>query len=143
MYLIGLVDSREYGRRERRERTMAIAQIPQQVASAAKDAAQDFRERAASLKVNQPHWSRSVAVSVLITGVVLLIRGKRKAGLATAVAGAAIALLEEPQEVKAAWKKIPGYIDNGKRFLVRLEGFIEEFSNQGDRLRGLLDKAQR
>lgn len=122
---------------------MAIAQIPQQVASAAKDAAQGIKGRAASLKVNQPHWSRSLAVSVLITGAVLLIRGRRKAGLATAVAGAAIALLEEPQEVKAVWKKIPVYIDSGKRFLVRLEGFIEEFSNQGDRLKGLLGKAQR
>jgi hypothetical protein len=127
---------------QREERTMAIAQIPQQVSSAAKNAAQGIKERAAMLG-KQPPWPRTLAVSALITGAVLLITGRRKAGLAVTAAGAAMALLEEPEEVKTFWRRIPSYIDNGKRLLLRLEGFIEDFSSQGDRVRSLLEKAQR
>jgi hypothetical protein len=122
---------------------MSIAQIPEYVASASKNAAQDIKERAAFLGVKEPHWTRSLAVSALITGAVLLAKGKRKAGLAATVVGAAIALLEEPEEITNAWNRIPSYIDRGKRLIGRLEGFVEELSSQGDKLKRVLDKAQR
>jgi hypothetical protein len=111
---------------------MAMAQIPQQVAS-----------RRAAFSEGEPHWTRSLAIGSLITGTVLLLRGRRKAGLAAAIAGAAIALLEKPEDVGALWRQVPSYLDSGKRLLSRLEGLVEDLSGQGSRLKGLLDRAQR
>ena len=41
-------------------------------------------------------WTRSVAAGTLLTSAILLVLGKRKAALAVAAAGGAVALIEDP-----------------------------------------------
>ncbi|HEX4006743.1 MAG TPA: hypothetical protein VHX60_11250 [Acidobacteriaceae bacterium] len=83
-------------------------------------------------------WTRSVAAGSLIVGALLLVSGKRRSGLAVAAAGAAVALLEDPQAVRNVWNSMPGYVRSGQDFLVRVEDFVDELSKQGVRLRSVL-----
>lgn len=121
---------------------MAIVQIPQQIASSAKGAAQELKDRVGQLRSVDKCWTRTAAVGSLITGAVLLAQGKRKAGIAATTVGAAFILLEDPKDAKALWDSIPGHLDNGKRLLNRFENFIEELSAQGGKLRSFLEKAE-
>lgn len=117
---------------------MTIAEIPQKIASASKDAAHELQERASSIHWDERPWTRTVAIGSLIAGAILLARGKRRAGAVASVAGAAIALLDHPQEVRTFWRNIPTYIESGKSVLERLEHFFEDLSRQGEKLRKLI-----
>lgn len=81
------------------------------------------------------HWTRGVAAGSLLVGAVLLITGRRKSGLAVAAAGAAVALLENPEAVRDFWDQIPRLLRSSQDFLVRIEDFMEELNKQGIRLR--------
>jgi hypothetical protein len=80
-------------------------------------------------------WTRGVAAGSLVAGAVLLLTGRRKSALAVAAAGAAVALLENPDMVRDAWEAMPRLIRNGQDFLARAEEFIEELEKQGIHLR--------
>lgn len=80
-------------------------------------------------------WTRSVAAGSLIVSALLLVSGKRKSGIAVAAAGAAVALLENPEAVRDVWDSLPRLVRGGQDFLVRLEDFVDELNKQGVRLR--------
>jgi hypothetical protein len=79
-----------------------------------------------------------VAAGSLIVSALLLVSGKRKSGVAVAAAGAAIALLEDPQAVRNAWESMPRFVRAGQDFMVRLEDFVDELNKQGIRLKKVL-----
>jgi hypothetical protein len=108
---------------------MPIAEIPKQISS--------------RIHPQDRRWTRVLAAASLFSGAVLLISGRRKAGLAVATAGTVIAMLEEPESLTTAWATVPAYIETGKRFLGRLEGVVDEISAQGQRVRGLIDRVPR
>ena len=122
---------------------MAIEQIPQQVASTAKEAAEGFRKQVGQIPGNRKYWTRSLAVGSLITGVVLLTQGKRKAGIAVTIAGATAALLEDPEDATELWNNIPHYLESGRRVISRFESFVEELSSQSSHIRSFLENAKR
>jgi hypothetical protein len=80
-------------------------------------------------------WTRSVAAGSLLVGAILLITGRRKSALAVAAAGAAVALLENPEAVRDFWDQVPRLLRSSQDFLVRIEDFMEELNKQGVRLR--------
>jgi hypothetical protein len=83
-------------------------------------------------------WTRTVAAGSLVAGAVLLISGRRKSALAVAAAGAAVALLENPEMVREAWESMPRLVRTGQDFLSRVEDFVEELNKQGIRLRKVI-----
>ncbi|MGA7521526.1 MAG: hypothetical protein WBW84_03535 [Acidobacteriaceae bacterium] len=80
-------------------------------------------------------WIRTVAAGSLLVGAVLLFAGRRKSALAVAAAGAAVALLENPDAVREFWEQMPRLLRSSQDFLVRIEDFMEELNKQGIRLR--------
>lgn len=84
------------------------------------------------------HWTRSVAAGSLVASALLLITGRRKSGIAVAVAGAAVAMLENPEAVRDVWNSMPRFVRASQDFLVRIEDFVEELNRQGIRLRKVL-----
>lgn len=83
-------------------------------------------------------WTRTVAAGSLVVGALLLISGRRKSALAVSAAGAAVALLENPEIVRDAWNSMPRIVRAGQDFLVRIEDFVEELNKQGIRIRKVL-----
>lgn len=80
-------------------------------------------------------WTRGVAAGSLLVGAVLLMTGRRKSGVALAAAGAAVALLENPETVREFWDQVPRMLRSSQDFLVRIEDLMEELNKQGVRLR--------
>jgi len=85
-----------------------------------------------------PDLTHFVAAGTLLAGGALIATGHRRAGIAIAAAGTAIALLEEQEAVKEWWKNLPGYLSDAQDFLDKIEGYLKEASVQGQRLQGLL-----
>jgi hypothetical protein len=85
-------------------------------------------------------WTRSLAAGTLLASAVLLVLGKRKAALAVAAAGGAVALIEDPDGVKKFWNDIPDYVKAGQKLLARVEGLVEQAGEQGGRLMDMLRK---
>ena len=83
-------------------------------------------------------WTRTVAAGSLVVGALLLIAGRRKSALAVSAAGAAVALLENPEIVRDAWEAMPGVIRSGQDFLVRIEDFVAELNKQGQHIKKVL-----
>jgi hypothetical protein len=85
-------------------------------------------------------WTRSLAAGTLLASGVLLALGKRKAALAVAAAGGAVALIEDTDGARRFWNDIPGYVKAGQRALGRVEGLIEQAGEQGERFKDILKK---
>ncbi|HVT97234.1 MAG TPA: hypothetical protein VHE33_06975 [Acidobacteriaceae bacterium] len=83
-------------------------------------------------------WTRTVAAGSLVVGALLLIAGRRKSALAVSAAGAAVALLENPEIVRETWDAMPRVIRSGQDFLVRIEDFVEELNKQGQHIKKVL-----
>jgi len=83
-------------------------------------------------------WTRTVAAGSFVVGALLLIAGRRKSALAVSAAGAAVALLENPEIVRDAWEAMPRVIRSGQDFLVRIEDFVEELNKQGQHIKKVL-----
>ena len=85
-------------------------------------------------------WTRAVAAGSLIAGAYLLFSGRRKAALAAAVAGAAVAALEKPEMVKELWDNTPKYLRAGQDFLLRAEDVVEDLRKKSIKLREMVSK---
>lgn len=91
--------------------------------------------------VKETPWPRAVAAGSLLAGAYLLFTGRRKAALAAAVAGAAVAALERPELVKEIWENTPKYLRAGQDFLLRAEDMVDDLKNKGEKLREMLSRA--
>ena len=87
-----------------------------------------------------PDWTHLLAAATLLTGGALIATGHRKAGMAVAAAGTAMALLEEQETVKKWWESLPGYLDDAQTFLDSIEAYLKEASVQGHRIQSILKK---
>lgn len=112
---------------------MSIAQLPANASLGLSD----------KLKGTNLTWTRGLATGSLIAGAILLATGKRKAGIAITAVGAAAVLLEDIEGTKDIWNSIPGYIDQGQQVLTRVERFVEDLAEQGERVSKMLGKQMR
>jgi hypothetical protein len=88
-------------------------------------------------------WTRGLAAGSLLTGAVLLAAGRRRAGLAVAATGSVFALLEESDAVRELWENLPDYLKTAQKALGRFEEFIQDLSEQGDRIRRMMREQAR
>ena len=79
-----------------------------------------------------------VAAGTLIAGGALIVAGHKRAGLALAAAGTALALLEEQEAIQIWWKNLPGYLREAQLFLDKVEGYMNAAATQGHKLQNIL-----
>jgi len=85
-------------------------------------------------------WVSFAAAGTLAASGALLVTGKRRAGLATAVAGAALAMLDQKEIVGKWWNALPGQLDQIQGMLGRAQAAVEDLSVQGEKLRRVLHR---
>lgn len=112
---------------------MPIAQLPSSTA----DLVEKLRGANLTEKLT---WTRGLATGSLIAGALLLLSGKRRAGIAFTAVGAAAALLEDVDGTRELWNSIPQYIESGQQVLNRVEKFVEDLGEQGDRVAKMLNR---
>lgn len=89
-------------------------------------------------RVDDTHdWMRAGVAGTLLTGSLLLLSGKRRAGLLVTTAGAALALLQEKEVLQAWWDALPGYLDDAQRMLDQAQTTIDDLTSKRDRIMSL------
>ena len=118
---------------------MTIAQLPSNVSAAIP---KQLRAKLTGAG-GDPNWARILSAGALIGGAILLATGKRKAGIALTAVGATAALLEDTASTKEIWDSIPTYIESGQQVLGRIERFVEDIAEQGERVRKMVNQQMR
>jgi len=93
---------------------------------------------APAYEVKSQDWPTWVAAGAVVAGGALMVTGNRRAGLAVAAAGTALALIEEQDVVTTFWKKLPDYLNQAQDFLDQVERYMAEASVQGQRIQSIL-----
>ncbi len=85
-------------------------------------------------------WVRIVAAGTLAASGALLVAGKRRAGLVTAVTGAALVMLDQQEVVSQWWNAFPAYLEEIQRTLSHAQIALDDLSVQGKKLRRVLSQ---
>ena len=78
-----------------------------------------------------PDWMRIGVGSTLLAGSLLLLTGRRKAGLLATFAGTALAMIEHKEIVRDWWETLPGYLEHAQRMLDPATATIDAESGSG------------
>jgi hypothetical protein len=78
------------------------------------------------------------AAGALVAGGILLLAGKRRAGMVAAASGTALALLDQQDTLQAWWNILPIYLEDLQRVLGQVQSTVDELSVQRERLRRVL-----
>ena len=81
---------------------------------------------------------RATACGALIAGALLMLAGKRRAGLALTATGTALTLLQEEETVRAWWEAIPVFVQGTQKLLDDAQHTMNDLSDKRDRLMALL-----
>jgi hypothetical protein len=76
------------------------------------------------------NWKRAVVFGSLGVGTVLLVTGKRPAGIAAATVGLAILASEYPEKFETVWEHAPDYVTRGIQIFQTLSRIAERFAEQ-------------
>jgi hypothetical protein len=85
-------------------------------------------------------WIRFAAAGTLAASGVLLVSGRRKAGLITAASGTVLVMIDQQDAVREWWNKLPGFLQELNELLSRAQDTVQDLSTQGERLRNALSK---
>ncbi|MDR3754555.1 MAG: hypothetical protein P4K93_16905 [Terracidiphilus sp.] len=81
-----------------------------------------------------------VGAGTLVASGVLLVAGRRRAGLLTALTGAALVMLDQQEVVSQWWNALPAYLEEMQGTLGRAQAAVDDLSVQGEKLRRMLGK---
>ena len=80
------------------------------------------------------------AAGALAASGILFVTGRRRAGLVTALSGAALAMLDQHEVVGAWWNALPSRLSEIQRVVGRAQSAIEDLTEQGEKLRQVLGR---
>jgi hypothetical protein len=86
------------------------------------------------------NWMRAAAGGALIGGALLLLNGKRRAGLALSVTGAALALIEQPETLRSWWEAIPRFVEDAEHLIGEVHGAVGDLAAQRERIRDVFQR---
>jgi len=91
---------------------------------------------------NTPDWMRIGMGASLITGSLLLLAGKRKAGLLVTVTGTALAMLDNREAVAEWWEALPQYLEKAQRMLEQTQETVDNLTTKRDAIMELFGKCK-
>ena len=86
-----------------------------------------------SLEVNMQNWKKAVIFGSIGAGAVLVLTGRRPAGMACAAAGLAVLASEYPEKFEAVWESAPDYLRKGMQIFATLQKLGEGFAEEAER----------
>ena len=90
--------------------------------------------------IKNPDWLRIGVGASLLTGSLLLLTGKRKAGLLVTVAGTALAMLEHREVVAEWWEKLPQHLEKAQTMLEQTQHTIDDLTQKRDKIFSMFGK---
>ena len=78
--------------------------------------------------IGMTNWKRAVVAGSLGVGAVLLLTGRRPAGIAAATVGLAVLASEYPDAFERIWEDAPDYVTRGIQIFQTLSGIAERLA---------------
>lgn len=82
-------------------------------------------------------WLRIGVGATLLTGSLLLLTGKRKAGLLVTAAGTTLAMLEHREVVAEWWEALPRHLQKAQHMLEQAQNTIDDLTQKRDQVKAL------
>jgi hypothetical protein len=80
-----------------------------------------------------PNWKKALVIGSLSAGVLMLIKGRRPAGLICATVGLAVLAAEYPERFENIWESAPEYVARGTQIFSTLSRLAERFAEEAER----------
>jgi len=75
-----------------------------------------------------------------LAGGLLLLSGKKRAGLLVTAGAMALTLVDQKDTVRVWWNTLPGYLDDAQRLLDQAAHTIEDLASKRDKLRSMFNR---
>jgi hypothetical protein len=85
-------------------------------------------------------WVNVAACASLIAGGLLLLSGRKRAGLVMTASGAALAILEHEEALRDWWDALPGYVERAQYMFEQVQDVVEKIAEKGESLRRVLGR---
>ncbi|HLH09460.1 MAG TPA: hypothetical protein VKW78_19635 [Terriglobales bacterium] len=80
-----------------------------------------------------PNWKKALVIGSLSAGALMLIKGKRPAGVICATVGLAVLAAEYPERFESMWENAPEYLARGTQIFTTLSRLAERFADEAER----------
>lgn len=88
-----------------------------------------------SAEPGSPNLVSIASGGALVAAGLLLLTGRRRAGLVAAAAGTALAALDQKERVSAWWSDVPVYLDSLQHLLNNVQGTVQQVAIKREKLR--------
>jgi len=88
-------------------------------------------------------WVSIAACGSLVTGGLLLLSGRKRAGLVMAASGTALAMLEHEDTLRRWWEALPGYVEQAQSMFEQVQEVVDNVAEKGESLRRVLSREPR
>ena len=87
-----------------------------------------------------PDWLGTAVGGAFLAGGLLLLSGKKKAGLVVTAGAMALTLVDQKDTVRDWWGTLPGYLDDAQRLLDQASHTIDDLAAKRDKLRSMFNR---
>ena len=87
-----------------------------------------------------PDWLGTAVGGTFLVGGLLLLSGKKKAGLVVTAGAMALTLVDQKDTVREWWGTLPRYLDDAQRLLDQASTTIDDLAAKRDKLRSMFNR---
>jgi hypothetical protein len=91
-------------------------------------------------KSNEPDWVGLAVGGTFLAGALLLLCGKKKAGLGVTAGAMVLTALDQQESIREWWYTLPKYLDHAQQILDQAQGTIEDLAAKRDKLRAMFNR---
>jgi hypothetical protein len=88
----------------------------------------------------KPDWLAITMGGTFVAGALLMITGRKRAGLVVAAAATAVTLLDQKETVRRWWNALPQYIDDAQRLLDQAQRTVDDLAAAREKVRTMLSR---
>jgi hypothetical protein len=87
-----------------------------------------------------PDWMGITIGGTLLVGSLLLLSGKKRAGLVATAAATALTALDQQETIREWWNMLPQYLDEAQRLLDQAQNTIDDLAAKRERLLAMFNR---
>jgi hypothetical protein len=87
-----------------------------------------------------PDWLGIAVGSTFLVGSLLLLSGKKRAGLVVTSAASALSLLDQQETIREWWNALPHHLGHAQRVLDQVQGTIDDLAAKREKLRTVFNR---
>ena len=85
-------------------------------------------------------WVGIASGSALLAGALLLLTGRKRAGLVVAAGATAVTLLDQKETIVNLWHTLPQHLDKIQQFLDQTQHRVDDLATAREKLHGIFKK---